>query len=50
MHPYEFLHREMQKNLLLLKEKTGKIVPVLLTEHQAMRAYWGIGDIAPLIL
>jgi hypothetical protein len=29
----------------------GKIVPVLfLTEHHAMRAYWGSGGIATLIL
>jgi hypothetical protein len=30
----------------------GKIVPVLffLKEHHAMKAYWGSGGIAPLIL
>jgi hypothetical protein len=28
----------------------GKFVPVLLTEHHAMKAYWGSGGIAPLIL
>jgi hypothetical protein len=28
----------------------GKVVPVLLTEHHAMKAYWGSGCIAPLIL
>jgi hypothetical protein len=29
----------------------GKVVPVLfLTEHHAMKAYWGSGGIAPLIL
>jgi hypothetical protein len=28
----------------------GKVVPVLLTEHHAMKAYWGSGVIAPLIL
>jgi hypothetical protein len=27
----------------------GKVVPVLLTEHHAMKAYWGSGGIAPLI-
>jgi hypothetical protein len=28
-----------------------KVVPVLLlTEHHAMKAYWGSGSIAPLIL
>jgi len=29
----------------------GKVVPVLfLTEHHAMKAYWGSGGIAPRIL
>jgi hypothetical protein len=29
----------------------GKVVPVLfLTEHHAMKAYWGSGGIVPLIL
>jgi hypothetical protein len=28
----------------------SKAVPVLLTEHHAMRAYWGSGGIAPHIL
>jgi hypothetical protein len=28
----------------------GKVVPVLLTEHHAIKAYWGSGGIAPLIL
>jgi hypothetical protein len=29
----------------------GQVVPVLfLTEHHAMKAYWGNGSIAPLIL
>jgi hypothetical protein len=29
----------------------GEVVPVLfLTEHHAMKAYWGSGFIAPLIL
>jgi len=28
----------------------GKIVPVLLTEHHAMKAYWKNGGIAPLSL
>jgi hypothetical protein len=37
---------------LILKVKVkGKVVPVLfLTENHAMKAYWGNGDIAPLIL
>jgi hypothetical protein len=28
----------------------GKVVPVLLTKHHAMEAYWGSGYTAPLIL
>jgi hypothetical protein len=28
----------------------GKVVPVLLTEHQAMKAYWGSGFIAPRVI
>jgi hypothetical protein len=28
----------------------GKVVPVLLTEHRAMKAYWGSGGIASHIL
>jgi hypothetical protein len=32
-------------------KKKGKVVPVLLlTEHHAMKAYWGSRGIAPLIL
>jgi len=27
----------------------SKIVPVHLTEHRAMKAYWGSGDISPRI-
>jgi hypothetical protein len=42
-------------NLVLIgpicKGKKGKVVPVLfLTKHHAMKAYWGSGCIAPLIL
>jgi hypothetical protein len=33
----------------MLRSK-GKVVPVLLTEHHAMEAYWGSGGTAPLIL
>jgi hypothetical protein len=33
--------------LVLIK---GKVVPVLLTKHHAMKAYWGSGCIAPHIL
>jgi hypothetical protein len=28
----------------------GEVVPVLLTKHHAMKAYWGSGGIATLIL
>jgi hypothetical protein len=28
----------------------GKVVPVLLTEHHAMKAYWGSGDVDPFII
>jgi hypothetical protein len=28
----------------------GKVVPVLLTKHHAIKAYWGSGGTAPLIL
>jgi hypothetical protein len=28
----------------------GKVVPVLLTEHHAMKTYWGSGDTVPRIL
>jgi hypothetical protein len=31
-------------------EVKGKVVPVLLTEHDAMKAYWESGGIAPFIL
>jgi hypothetical protein len=36
----------------LVKFKLGqcKVVPVLLTEHQAMKVYWGSGDIIPRLL
>jgi len=27
----------------------GKVVPVILTKHHAMKAYWGSGGIAPRI-
>jgi hypothetical protein len=28
----------------------GKVVPVVLTEHHTIKAYWGSGDIVPRIL
>jgi hypothetical protein len=34
LYPNEFF--------LLTKGKKGKVVPVLLTEHHAMKAYWGV--------
>jgi hypothetical protein len=37
------------KYLRLVKGK-GKFVPVLLTEHHAIKAYWGNGGISPRIL
>jgi hypothetical protein len=38
-------------NIVTLKGKgEGKIIPVLLTEHHTMKAYWGSGGIAPRIL
>jgi hypothetical protein len=33
-----------------INQRQGKGVPVLLTEHHAMKAYWGSERIAPLIL
>jgi hypothetical protein len=31
-------------------EDKGKVVPVLFTGHHAMKAYWGSGCIAPIII
>jgi hypothetical protein len=40
-----------QLRAFLLWEKLAKIyVPCALTKHHAMKAYWGSGGIAPLIL
>jgi len=36
-----------RKDIIIVK---GQVDPVLLTEHHAMKAYWGSGDTAPLIL
>jgi hypothetical protein len=33
----------------LSNKSKNKVIPVILTEHHAMKAYWG-GGIAPLIL
>jgi hypothetical protein len=32
------------------KVTEGKIVPALLTQHHAVKAYWGSGGIASIIL
>jgi hypothetical protein len=37
-------------NRIRQKIKKGKFVPVLLTEHHAVKAYWGSGGIASLVL
>jgi hypothetical protein len=34
----------------VLEARKGQVVPVLLTKHHAMKAYWGSGFIAPLVL
>jgi len=46
------LNQVLTTNTVKDKDKDkGKVVPVLLlTEHHAMKAYWGSGGIAPLIL
>jgi hypothetical protein len=54
-HAKEVLHhkKHTSKNFLICRVKCkGKIVPVFffLTEHNAMKAYWGSGGIDPLIL
>jgi len=33
-----------------LRRGKGKVVPVILTEHHAMKAYWQSGGIAPCII
>jgi len=38
------------KRKIMRRNDRGKVVPVLLfTEHNAMKAYWGSGGIAPRI-
>jgi hypothetical protein len=47
------LERELQMiQLSATRCSEGKVAPVLffLTEHRAMKAFWGSGGIAPLIL
>jgi len=36
--------------VMSLQVKEGKFVPLILTEHHAMKAYWGSGGTAPSIL
>jgi len=38
------------RKMPLKGEAKGKVVPVLLTEHHAMKTYWVSGGIAPRIL
>jgi hypothetical protein len=46
-----FLGRSCATALQGRKRKKCKVVPVLpLTEHRAMKAYWGSGGTAPPIL
>jgi len=50
-----FVFQEYRDRSHFLKTKQcrgkGKVVPVLLlTEHHAIKAYWGSGVVAPLIL
>jgi hypothetical protein len=42
-------HNAGQKHNPNVKVKV-KVIPVFLTEHGAMKAYWGSGSIAPFIL
>jgi hypothetical protein len=41
---------ESCRELVCKVKVKGKVVPVLLTEHHAMKTYWGSGGIALLIL
>jgi hypothetical protein len=42
---------KLQVGAVAYKKVKGKVVPVLfVTEYHAMKAYWGSGGIAPLIL
>jgi hypothetical protein len=40
----------MKIKIFLSLKRKGKVVPVLLPEHHARKAYWGSGDISPHIL
>jgi hypothetical protein len=50
--PQSLIHWiETSLSLIKTVQGRGEVAPVLfLTEHHAMKAYWGSGDIAPLIL
>jgi len=39
--------RKQYRVFLRALEYLCKVVPVLLTEHHAMKVYWGSGDIGP---
>jgi hypothetical protein len=50
-HSYKIAHAVKKASLHKLKVSEGKVVPVLLlTKHHAMKAYWGSGGTALLIL
>jgi hypothetical protein len=40
----------IQIETVKVKKVKSKVVPLFLTEHRAMKVYWGSGGIAPLIL
>jgi hypothetical protein len=42
--------KEKNEKLSVAKKGKGEVVPVFLTEHHAMKTYWGSGGIAPRIL
>jgi hypothetical protein len=42
--------RENKTSAEIQLKGKGKVVPVLLTKHHDMKAYWGSVGIAPLIL
>jgi hypothetical protein len=42
--------RSLGENRKLKIKVKGKVIPVLLTKHHAMKSYWGSECIAPLIL
>jgi hypothetical protein len=42
--------RAARTDVCAVKGKKSKVVPVLLTEHHAIKVYWGSGGIAPRIL